>query len=161
MKTFREANGTIYFDLAGMPLDFFLTLAPDYPPVGNGNVRVHSGETRHVVIAGTQQADPLSPNIVDGYLRRSGEFIAAWESESARRASPAEPMETPSPEEQRRRAYEAEADPLRDQAISYQLAGDAWEARGDDGRAEIAWAKAAEFMGKYLDVKEAIRAKYS
>ena len=70
-------------------------------------------------------------------------------------------VDLPTPEALRQRAYESEADPLRDQAISYQLEGDAWEARGDDGRAEIAWTKAAEFMGKYLDVKEAIRAKYS
>ena len=161
MKIFREANGVVYFDSVGIPVDFFITLAPDYQPVGNGNVRYHGNETRHVVIDGVQQADPLSSDVVDGYLRRSGEFIAAWETEVERRAMSTEPTEATTPEESRRLAYEAEADPLRDQAISYQLEGDAWEARGDDERAEIAWAKAAEFMGKYLDVKEAIRARYS
>ena len=161
MKTFREANGTIYFDSVGIPVDFFITLAPDYQPVGSGNVRYHNNEARHVVIDGAQQADPLPSEAVDGYLRRSGEFIAAWETEIERKAKQEEPAGILTPEESRRLAYEAEADPLRDQAVSYQLEGDAWEARGDDERAEIAWAKAADFMAKYLDVKESIRARYS
>ena len=70
-------------------------------------------------------------------------------------------VDLPTPEEMRQHAYESEADPFRDAALNYPLEGDAWEARGDDERAEIAWAKAAEFMAQYLDAKEAIRAKYS
>lgn len=64
------------------------------------------------------------------------------------------------PESDRRRAYEAEADGIRDQALSYLLERDAWNAMGKAERAGAADAKATIAMADYLAKKEEIRARF-
>lgn len=71
------------------------------------------------------------------------------------------PEEEPVPyDQERERAYAAEADPLREKALSYQLEAQAWKADGNAAMAKKALGKYRREMAAYLAVKEAIRLRY-
>lgn len=65
-----------------------------------------------------------------------------------------------SPEKKRRAAYEAEADIFRDEALSYRLEAEAWMLENNGEVAAAAECRFREALGKYLDRKREIRARY-
>lgn len=64
------------------------------------------------------------------------------------------------PEAKRERAYVAEADPIRDRAMSYRMEADGWRLEGNEAKALEAEAKRDDALREYVAKKEEIRGRY-
>lgn len=63
-------------------------------------------------------------------------------------------------EARRERAYAAEADAVRDRAMSYRLEAEGWRLEGEETKAREADARAAEALRAYVSKKAEIRRRY-